>query len=105
MLVNIDIKDHPESYAGSLAPSHLFRLISELKVEDRVNITSFYDEQIERFNLYAQDTISLGTGQNEVTKAYTAYHSGYGHVYQPKADIPIPVSIRVFMIEALNLTS
>src|SRR5699024_11270097 len=76
VLVNIDIKDHPESYAGSLAPSHLFRLISELKVEDRVNITSFYDEQIERFNLYAQDTISLGTGQNEVTKAYTAYHSG-----------------------------
>lgn len=95
VLVNIDIKDHPESYAGSLAPSHLFRLISELKVEDRVNITSFYDEQIERFNLYAQDTISLGTGQNEVTKAYTAYHTGYGHIYQPKTDtFQIPVNAK-----------
>ncbi|MGK9045177.1 glycerophosphodiester phosphodiesterase [Mammaliicoccus vitulinus] len=86
VLVNIDIKDHPESYTGSLAPSHLFRVISELKAEDRVNITSFYDEQIERFNLYAQDSISLGTGQNEVTKAFLAYHSGYGHTYQPKTD-------------------
>src|SRR5699024_6154466 len=71
------------------------RLISKFKVEDRINITSLYNEQIERFNIYAQDTISLGTGQNEVTKAYTAYHSGYGHVYQPKTDtFQIPVNAK-----------
>ncbi|MEB6231926.1 glycerophosphodiester phosphodiesterase [Mammaliicoccus sciuri] len=86
VLVNIDIKDHPESYSGSLAPSHLYRLITEHKAEDRVNITSFYDEQIDRFNLYAQDSIALGTGQSEVAKAFLAYQSGYGHTYQPKSD-------------------
>ncbi|WP_323702711.1 glycerophosphodiester phosphodiesterase [Mammaliicoccus sp. Dog046] len=95
VLVNIDIKDHPESYTGSLAPSHLYRLITDLKVEDRVNVTSFYDEQIERFNLYAQGSISIGTGQNEVAKAYLAYTSGYGHTYQPKTDtFQLPLQVK-----------
>ncbi|GGI41507.1 glycerophosphodiester phosphodiesterase [Mammaliicoccus stepanovicii] len=95
VLINIDIKDHPETYAGSLAPSQLYRVISEAKAEKRVNVASFYDEQIERFNLYAQNTVALGTGQNEVAKAFFAYHSGFGHVYEPKTDtFQIPLNAK-----------
>lgn len=94
-LINIDLKDHPETYAGSLAPSHLYRIITASNAKNRVNVTSFYDEQIERFNLYAQNTVALGTGQNEVVKAYLAFYSGYGHIYQPKTDtFQIPVNAK-----------
>src|SRR5699024_10157357 len=55
-LINIDIKDTPESYEGSLMPSLLYRLITELDVEDQVR------------------------------KAYLAYSSCFKHLYTPKAD-------------------
>lgn len=100
MLINIDMKDSPETYEGSLIPSKLWRLIEELSAQNRVVVTSFYDEQIDRFNLYAQNTVALGAGENEVRKAYSAYTSQFGHLYHPRADvIQIPVKSGVFPLD------
>ena len=101
MYINIDIKDDPETYEGSLVPSKLWRLIDSLGVQDRVAVTSFYDEQIDRFNLYAQNRVAIGAGENEVRKAYTSYNSQFGHLYQPRADVfQIPVKSSVFRLDS-----
>src|SRR5699024_12178803 len=82
----IEIKDDPESYAGSLVPSLLYRLITELGAEDRVLVTSFHDSQIKQFNLYAEDTVALGAGVDQVSRAYFLHRAGFGHMYEPAAD-------------------
>ena len=72
-------------------------MIEELGAHNRVVVTSFYDEQIDRFNLYAQNTVALGAGENEVRKAYSAYTSQFGHLYHPRADVfQIPIKSGVF---------
>ncbi|RNF40698.1 glycerophosphodiester phosphodiesterase [Planococcus salinus] len=101
MHVNIEMKDSPETYEGSLLPSKLWRLIESMEVQDRVVVASFYDEQIDRFNLYAQNRIALGAGENEVRKAYSAFTSQFGHLYQPRADVfQIPVKSSVFRLDS-----
>ncbi len=85
--VNIDIKDSPDTYEGSLMPSKLWRLIEELQVQDRVVVTSFYSEQVDRFNLYAQNRVALGAGETDIRKAFTAFTSQFGHLYHPKVDV------------------
>lgn len=85
--INIDIKDHPESYEGSLMPSKLWRLIEEFEAENQVVVTSFYSEQVDRFNLYAQNQVALGAGENDVRKAFTSFTSQFGHLYHPKVDV------------------
>lgn len=100
MLINIDMKDSPETYEGSLVPSKLWRLIEEKHAHDRVVVTSFYDEQIDRFNLYAQHSVAVGAGENEVKKAYAAFTSQFGHLYSPRADvIQIPMKSGVFALD------
>lgn len=106
MLVNIDIKDSPETYEGSLIPSKLWRLIESMDVQDRVVVTSFFDEQIDRFNLYAQNRVAIGAGENEVRKAYTAFNSQFGHLYQPRADVfQIPVRSSMFRLDSHRFIS
>ncbi|QBP41568.1 glycerophosphodiester phosphodiesterase [Paenisporosarcina antarctica] len=101
MLINIDMKDSPETYEGSLIPSKLWRLIEELNVQNRIVVTSFYDEQIDRFNLYAQNSVALGAGVIEVRKAYSAFTSQFGHLYHPRADVvQIPVKSGVFPLDS-----
>lgn len=93
-LINIDIKDKPETYEGSLIPSLLYRLITELGVEDRVLVTSFYDDQISRFKLYSGDSIALGAGEDQVRSAVLAYSSGFKHLYKPNADtFQLPLNV------------
>ncbi|MGG1214832.1 glycerophosphodiester phosphodiesterase [Micromonospora provocatoris] len=87
MLINIDIKDAPDTYEGSLMPSKLWRLIEELHAEDHVVVTSFYGEQIDRFNLYAQNQVALGAGESDVRKAFASFSSQFGHLYHPKVDV------------------
>ncbi len=87
MLINIDIKDAPDTYEGSLMPSKLWRLIEELGAEHRVVVTSFYGEQIDRFNLYAQNQVALGAGESDVRKAFASFSSQFGHLYHPKVDV------------------
>ena len=100
MLINIDMKDSPETYEGSLIPSKLWRLIEEMGAHHRVVVTSFFDEQIDRFNLYAQNNVALGAGENEVRKAYSAYTSQFGHLYHPRTDVmQIPVKSGVFPLD------
>ncbi len=97
MYINIDMKDSPETYEGSLMPSKLWRLIESEGAVDRVGVTSFYDEQIDRFNLYAQNRTVIGAGENEIKKAYGAFNSQFGHLYKPRADmIQIPIRSSVF---------
>lgn len=92
LYINIDIKDHPDTYEGSLMPSKLWRLIEEFEAQNRIVITSFYSEQVDRFNLYAQNQVALGAGENDVRKAFTAFTSQFGHLYHPKVDVfQIPV--------------
>src|SRR5699024_10331939 len=85
-LINIDIKDDPDTYSGSLIPSLLYRLITELGAEDRVLVTSFHDSQIKQFNLYAEDTVALGAGVDQVTRAHSLHRAGFAHMYEPAAD-------------------
>lgn len=87
MFINIDMKDAPDTYEGGLMPSKLWHLLEECNAKQRVVVTSFFDEQIDRFNLYAQNEIALGAGKGEVTKAYTAYTSQFKHLYSPKVDV------------------
>ena len=87
MLVTIEIKDAPDTYEGSLMPSKLWRLIEELGVEDRVVVASFFGEQVDRFNLYAQNRVALGAGESDVRKAFTSFSSQFGHLYHPKVDV------------------
>lgn len=101
MLVNIDIKDAPDTYEGSLMPSKLWRLIEELGAEDRVVVTSFYAEQVDRFNLYAQNRVALGAGESDVRKAFTAFSSQFGHLYHPKVDVfQIPTKSGVVALDS-----
>lgn len=97
MLIAINLKDSPDTYEGSLMPSKLWRLLEELGAEERVAITSPYDEQTDRFNLYAQNRVATGAGDNEVKKAYAAFTSKFGHLYNPRADLfRVPEKIGVF---------
>ncbi|MDN7241361.1 glycerophosphodiester phosphodiesterase [Planococcus sp. N028] len=106
MYINIDIKDSPETYEGSLIPSKLWRLIEAQGVEDRVVVTSFYDEQIDRFNLYAQNRVAIGAGENEVKKAFAAFNSQLGHLYKPRADVfQLPVRQSVFRLDSPRFIS
>lgn len=100
MLVNIDMKDAPNTYEGGLLPSKLWRIIEETESRDRVVVTSFYDSQVDRFNLYARNQIALGAGEQEVRRAYLAFASGFGHLYQPKADVfQIPLRSGIFPLD------
>ena len=97
MFITINLNDSPDTYEGSLIPSKLWRLIQELGAEDRVAVTSTYDEQTDRFNLYAQNRIATGAGNDEVKKAYAAYTSQFGHLYSPRADLfRIPEKLGIF---------
>lgn len=98
--INIDIKDSPDTYEGSLMPSKLWRLIEELQVHNRVVVTSFYSEQVDRFNLYAQNSVALGAGETDVRKAFAAFTSQFGHLYSPKVDVfQIPPKLGVISLD------
>ncbi|MER2089231.1 MAG: glycerophosphodiester phosphodiesterase family protein [Sporosarcina sp.] len=97
MLIALNLKDSPDTYEGSLMPSKLWRLLEELGAEDCVAVTSPYDEQTDRFNLYAQNRVATGAGDNEVKRAYAAFTSMFGHLYSPRADLfRIPEKIGLF---------
>ena len=85
-LVNIDIKDHPDSYEGHIAPTRLYEVIKRNNAESRVLVTSFYKEQIARFNVLNQGEIAIGASQAEVTEGIVKCYSGLGKLYQGSAD-------------------
>lgn len=86
-LVNIDIKDHPDSYEGHIAPARLYEVIKRNHAESRVLVTSFYKEQIARFNaLNHHGEIAIGASQAEVTEGILKCYSGLGPLYRGTAD-------------------
>lgn len=82
----LNIQEDPNTYEGSLMPSKLWRIIEEYDLVEKVIVTSSYLEQLERFNLYAQNRIVLGAGEGEAAKAFTSFTSQFGHLYSPKVD-------------------
>ena len=64
-------------------------------------MTSFYSEQVDRFNLYAQNRVALGAGESVVRKAFTAFSSQFGHLYHPKVDVfQIPTKSGVVALDS-----
>lgn len=114
LLLVISMSDSPTTYEGSLIPSKLWRLLKEMDATERVVVTSLYDEQIDRFNLYAQNSVALGAGSEEIKKAYVAYSSKFGHLYRPNADLfclpeklgmfPLASEGFVHFLQDLNIT-
>lgn len=99
MFIIINMKESPETYEGSLLPSKLWRLIEELGAEDCVAVSSSFDEQTDRFNLYAQNRVATGAGDEEVVKAYAAFTSQFGHLYKPRADMfRVPEKLGIFSL-------
>lgn len=97
LLLIVSMSDSPTTYEGSLIPSKLWRLLKEMDATEQVVVTSPYDEQIDRFNLYAQNSVALGAGNEEIKKAYVAYTSKFGHLYLPNADLfCLPEKLGVF---------
>lgn len=97
LLLVVSMSDCPTTYEGSLIPSKLWRLLKEMDATERVVVTSLFDEQIDRFNLYAQNSVALGAGSEEIKKAYVAYTSKFGHLYRPNADLfCLPEKLGVF---------
>ena len=100
-IVYIDIKDEPDTYEGSLMPSKLWRLLEELQATDRIIVSSNYSEQTDRFNLYAQNSVALGAGDSDITKAYTSFTSQFGHLFNPKADVfQVPLKSNVMNFDS-----
>lgn len=99
LFIAIQIQDSPDTYEGSLIPSKLWFLIESLGVEEKIAVLSTFDEQVDRFNLYAQNRIVVGTGHKELSKAYTSYISQFGHFYRPNTDLFFsPQKLGVFPI-------
>ena len=81
------IEDDPNAYEGSLIPSKLWNFLAENELTERFIITSRFDEQIDRFNLYAQHSIALAASENEMLKAFATYTSTFGHFYNSTVDV------------------
>lgn len=82
----VSIEQAPNTYEGSLMPSKLWHFIETHQLTDRIIVTSRFDEQLERFNLYAQNNVAFAASEEEMVKAYAAYTSTLGHLYKPTAD-------------------
>lgn len=103
LFICIQIQDTPDTYEGSLIPSKLWHLIEEIGAEEKIAVISAFDEQVDRFNLYAQNRVAIGAGNREIKKAYTAYTSQFGHFYRPNVDFFCsPQKLGVFPVGTLG---
>lgn len=84
--INVDLKDDPDSYEGTVAPQKMFDSIKKYDAQDRVLVTSFHSEQIERFNSISSGTVAIGASQNEVAEAFVKFFSGLKSTYTPRAN-------------------
>ena len=70
MRINVDLKDHPGSYEGSIAPQKMFDDILNNQAQDRVLVTSFYSKQIDRFNKIAQNSVAMALVKRKSQKDF-----------------------------------
>ena len=59
MYINVDLKDAPDSYEGTVAPTKMYEDIINNQAQDRVLVTSFYKEQNVRFREISKDKLLL----------------------------------------------
>ncbi|CDR28136.1 glycerophosphodiester phosphodiesterase [Staphylococcus schweitzeri] len=101
MYINVDLKDDPESYEGSIAPQIMYDIIAANNAYDRVLVTSFFKEQIIRFNNIAKGSVAIGASQQEVTEAFLKFYLLGGRGYTPLAQtFQMPTTFK-----GINLTS
>ncbi|CCI60423.1 glycerophosphodiester phosphodiesterase [Staphylococcus equorum subsp. linens] len=94
-LINVDLKDDPESEHGHLVPEIIFEDIVANNAQDRVLVTSFHSKQIERFNIISNGTVAIGAGQSEVAEGFLKFYLGLGNSFQPRAHtFQMPVSFK-----------
>ncbi|UXR29597.1 glycerophosphodiester phosphodiesterase [Staphylococcus simulans] len=86
MLINVDLKDSPDSYEGTIAPELLYKSIVRHNAQDCVLVTSFYQEQIARFSELALGTVAVGASQEEVTVGIVKFFSGLGNMFEAQAN-------------------
>lgn len=86
MLINVDLKDSPDSYEGTIAPELLYKSIVQHNAQDRVLVTSFYQDQIARFSELALGTVAVGASQEEVTVGVVKFFSGLGNMFEAQAN-------------------
>ncbi|EKU46185.1 glycerophosphodiester phosphodiesterase family protein [Staphylococcus massiliensis] len=75
MLFILNIKDNPETYLGSIAPTKIYDIIQATESSNRVCVTSPFEKQINRFNLYRNDDTAFMLGRNEAKKVLLQYGS------------------------------
>lgn len=85
-LINVDLKDSPESYEGTIAPELLYKSIVRHNAQARVLVTSFYQDQIARFSELALGTVAVGASQEEVTVGIVKFFSGLGNMFEAQAN-------------------
>lgn len=86
MRINVDLKDHPGSYEGSIAPQKMFDDILNNQAQDRVLVTNFYSKQIDRFNKIAQNSVAIGASQKEVAEGFLKFFSGTARSFHLQAN-------------------
>lgn len=86
MLINVDLKDSPDSYEGTIAPELLFESIARHDAQDRVLVTSFYQDQIARFSEFSLGTVAVGASQEEVTVGLAKFFTGLGNMFEVQAN-------------------
>ncbi|MEN1895394.1 glycerophosphodiester phosphodiesterase [Staphylococcus nepalensis] len=94
-LVNVDLKDMPQSSEGKLVPHIIYDIIVRNNAQNRVLVTSFHSEQVKRFKKGSNDTIAIGASQNEVAEGFLKFSLGLGNMFQPQAHtFQMPVTFK-----------
>ncbi|CAL27656.1 glycerophosphodiester phosphodiesterase [Staphylococcus carnosus] len=86
MLINVDLKDHPDSMEGQIAPELIYESIVSHNAQNRVLVTSFYQEQIRCFNEISLGTVAIGASEEEVTVGLTKFFTGLGNMFEVQAN-------------------
>ena len=110
MYINVDLKDAPDSYEGTVAPTKMYEDIINNQAQNRVLVTSFYKEQNDRFREISKGQVAIGASQKEVAEGFIKFNLGLGNKYQPVADtFQMPIQFKVIpltskrFIQWLNL--
>lgn len=86
MYINVDLKDTPKSYEGTVAPQKMYETIVNNNAQHRVLVTSFYKEQNDRFRAISNGEIAIGASQQEVAEGFIKFNSVFGQTFHPLAD-------------------
>ncbi|PTE74562.1 glycerophosphodiester phosphodiesterase [Staphylococcus devriesei] len=95
MYINVDLKDEPSSYEGTVAPQKMNEAIMNNNATQRVLVTSFHKQQNERFRKISNGDIAIGASQQEVAEGFIKFNTGLGNTYHPVADtFQMPTSFK-----------